>query len=61
MGRDTVGQTGLAVMEGMISLSQDHRLQPPLFAFIRKSGVSFGLWPLHDANLPRRTLISVFP
>lgn len=43
MGRDAVGQTGPAVIEGMVSLSQDHRLQPPLFAFIRKSGVSFGL------------------
>lgn len=48
MGRDAVGQTGPAVIEGMVSLSQDHRLQPPLFAFIRRSGGFF--WPLASAR-----------
>lgn len=30
MGRDAVGQTSPAVIEGMVSLSQYHRSQPPL-------------------------------
>ena len=30
MGRDAVGQTSPAVIEGMVSLSQDRKLQPPL-------------------------------
>lgn len=52
MGRDAVGQTSPAVIDGMVSLSQVHRLQPPLLRLFATRGFRLGLSTRRDANLP---------
>lgn len=60
MGRDTVGQTGPAGIDEMVSLSQVPSLQPPLLRLFAGVFLS-GLVPiLHEANLPFCSLIPVF-